>query len=462
MKRYSLIVIITVVILGLLLGGLLATRAANDCDGTPFNDVIDCTVSPSNPETQVDGDLGDDQITVEAGVTTDFIDADGESGAADSKGQGNGGNDVIVNNGTVNVSISGDYVTGAGGNDTITNNGTAGIIYGEEAAGTVTSSGNDTITNNGTVVNDIIADDNATAGGNDTVVNNGTVGGTIDAGGGDDTVTNGGTGIVGNNVNAGNGNDIVTNSGSVGGTIDAGSGNNNVTNSGTVGSNIVSGTGTDTITNNGSVTGTIDAGDGSDTVTIGDGATVGGVISGGSGLDTGTDTLQFKFDDPAAGAAAAAVLAGKSPTGGTATFGGHTYTWSNFEQLQAIFTAAAAAGQTVSVNIAQIKDGRINGYDLGAPIAVYCVPNEYVRVIDIQQDGSNPLAFQVEFNVVNKAVKNAKATFNSISITNGEGDYLSAIQNGSLVAYGPTFDASKIYKFTFQPDCSSGNLGTEG
>ncbi len=464
MKRHSLIIIIAVVSVGLLVGGLLATRAAGDCDGTPGNDVIDCTVSPSNPDTQVDGDLGDDTITVEAGVTTDFIDADGESSAADSKGQGNGGNDVIVNNGTVNVSISGDYVTGAGGNDTITNNGSVGTIYGEEAAGTVTSSGNDNITNNGSVANDIIADDNATAGGNDTVVNNGTVGGTIDAGGGDDTVTNSSTGTVGNNVNAGNGNDIVTNNGSVNGTIDAGNGNNNVTNGGKVGTNIVSGNGTDTITNNGNVTGTIDAGDGSDTVTIGDGATVGGVISGGSALDTGTDTLQFKFDDPAAGAAAAAVLAGKSPAGGTATFGGHTYTWSNFEQLQAIFTAAAAAGQpvSVSVNVAQIKDGRLNGYDLGAPIAVYCVPNEYIEVIDIRQDGSNPLAFRVNFDLVNKAVKEAKATFDSISITNGEGDYLSAILNGSLVAYGPTFDTTKIYKFTFQPDCTSSNQGTEG
>ncbi|MBI1276713.1 MAG: hypothetical protein GC179_01160 [Anaerolineaceae bacterium] len=494
MKRYPLVVIIVVVSLGLLIGGLLAAQAG-DCDGTPGNDVINCTVNPTNPDAQVDGDLGDDNITVATGVTVDFIDADGETSGADNKGAGNGGNDTIVNNGTVNVAISGDYVTGAGGNDTITNNGTVGTIYGDEAAGTVTSSGDDNITNNGTVVNDIIADDNATAGGNDTVTNNGTIGGTIDAGGGNDVVTNNSTGSV-NNINAGNGNDNVTNNGTVNGTIDAGDGNNNVTNSGTVGAGITSGNGTDTINNSGSVTGSIDAGDGNnsvtndgsvsanivtgvgtdmivnngsvsgsisagdgnDTVDIGDGATVGGTIDGGAG----TDTLQFHFNDPAVGAAAAATLAGMSPAGGTATFGGHTYTWSNFEQLRAIFAAAAASGQTVTVSVAQIKDGRINGYDLGAPIAVYCVPDEYIEVIDIRQDGSNPLAFRVAFDIVNKAVKKAKSTFDYVNIASGQGDYLSAVQNGSLVAYGPTFDATKIYKFTFQPDCSANKVGTEG
>jgi hypothetical protein len=468
-KRYLALISIIIATI-IFVGGLLATQAAGTCDGTTGDDVIDCTTSPTGADTQVDGDLGNDTITVGQNVTTTFIDADGQSGAADLPGAGNGGDDTIVNNGTVTIAISGDYATGVGGNDNITNNGTAGTIYGDEAAGTVTSSGDDTITNNGTTGN-IIADDNATAGGNDVVVNNGTVTGTIDAGGGDDNITN--TNSVGD-IDAGNGNNVVTNSGTVNGdvvsgvgsdnitndgdvtgNIDTGDGNNVVTNSATVIGNVVSGTGSDNVTNSGDVTGNIDTGDGNDTVTIDDTSSVGGTINGG----TGTDVLQFTFNDPAAAAAAAVILAQQSPAGGTVTIGGQTYTWVNFEQLKAILLATV--GQSVSIKVRMIKDGRLNAYDLGAPIAIYCVPDEYVQVIDIHQDGINPLAFRTNFKSINNAVAQAKAEFNFASIDSGEGDYLSAMMDGSLVAYGPTFDASKIYRFTFNPDCTYTGIGTE-
>ncbi|MBI1276712.1 MAG: hypothetical protein GC179_01155 [Anaerolineaceae bacterium] len=409
-KHYRWLIGIMVLSLVILSGRLLVANAAG-CDGTTGNDTINCTTNPVNPD-QIDGDLGDDTITQAAGVTTSYIDSDGQPGTADAPGAGNGGNDVVVNNGTVTVSISGDYVTGLPGNDHITNNGTTGDILGDETYDTTAKNGDDVIVNNGTVTGTLRGDGNATinleggSGGNDTITNNGTIG-----------------------------KDIVADSGSSG-----------------VGGN-------DNITNNGSVGGNIDAGGGNDTVTIGDGATVGGTIDGGAG----TDVLKFNFNNPTEGAAAAATLAGMSPAGGTATFGGRTYTWTNFEQLQAIFAAAAVTGQpvTVSVSRGQIKDGRLNGYDLGAPFAVYCVANEYIQVIDIRQDGSNPLAFKVNFDVVNGALKKAQSTFSTISIASGEGDFLSATQNGSLVAYGPTLDGSKIYKFTFQPDCSASAAGVE-
>ncbi len=394
-------------------GGLLVAYAAGDCDGTTGNDVINCTTNPVNPDNQIDGDTGDDNITQGAGVTTTYIDADGLAIGPDDAGAGPGGNDTIVNNGTVTISISADYSTGKPGNDSITNNGSSGALLGDETTDINAQNGDDVIVNNGTVVNSVYGDAipgdvlEGSIAGNDTITNNGVIG-----------------------------KDIVADSGAT------------------------TSNGNDTITNNGTVNGNIDASGGNDQVTIGDGATVGGTIDGGAG----TDTLKFIFNNPADGEAAAAILAGKVASGGTATFGGHTYTWTNFEQLQAIFTAAAAAGEpvTVSVSIAQIKDGRLNGYDLGAPFAVYCVPNEFVRVIDIRQDGSNPLAFQVKFDAVNDAVKKAKATFDTISIANGEGDYLSATQNGSLVVYGPTIDGSKIYKFTFQADCTASTVGIEG
>ena len=172
-------------IVGLMVTGVVIIKAG-DCDGTTGNDTIVCSANPNNPDQNVNGDLGNDNITVDAGVTVTFIDADGD-GIGQSTG--NGGNDVIVNNGTVNNDISGDFVTGAAGNDTITNNGTVnGTIYGDEASGTVTASGNDTIVNSGTVAGDIIADDNLTAGGNDSITNNGQIAGNIDAGGGTDSV----------------------------------------------------------------------------------------------------------------------------------------------------------------------------------------------------------------------------------------------------------------------------------
>ena len=111
-------------------------------------------------------------------------------------------------------------------------------------------------------------------------------------------------------------------------------GNDTIINNGSLAGSIIGDSGTltggsDSITNNGNVGGSIDASSGNDTVIIGIGATVGGTIDGG----TGTDTLQFNFVNPITQAAAAAALAGKPPAGGTATFGGRTYTWQNFEAI---------------------------------------------------------------------------------------------------------------------------------
>lgn len=383
-------------LIGVLLAGALASQA--DCDGTTGDDTIVCSADPNVPDQQVDGDLGNDTITVDAGVTVTFIDADGEISGVDNPGAGNGGNDVIVNDGTVTVAISGDYVTGAAGNDTITNNGTAGSILADDVA---TTSGNDIITNNGTVVTNIVADNTSLTPGNDSVTNNGQVGGNITTGGGTDSVTVGSTGdVVGN----------------------------------------------------------IDAGDGNDAVTMNDGAMVGGIVDGGAG----TDTLTFQFNDPAEGAAAALALAALSPAGGTITFGGQTYTWINFEQLRALYTIAVQSGATdIKINIARINDSRLNAYDLGAPVAIYCVPGEHIEVIDIGGDGVNTVAFRASMSDVNAAVSNAQSTFATVFIAGDLGDMLVAKQDGSLVVLGPTFNGEKMYNFTFQPQCNVTSIGLE-
>ena len=84
-----------------------------------------------------------------------------------------------------------------------------------------------------------------------------------------------------------------------------------------------------------------------------------------------------------------------------------------FHRIAGLIEEDAVAGQPITVSVSgsgQIKDGRLNGYDLGAPFAVYCVPNEFVRVIYIRQSGANVLAFEAKFTEINKDAAAAKST----------------------------------------------------
>lgn len=286
-KKY---ILITALFLTFIAVQVVAAQTPPSCDGTPAADTIICAVSPTSPDDQIDGDLGGDHITQNVGVTTSYIDADGAATGGDVAGVGDGGNDTIVNNGTVTIAISGDYVTGIPGSDTITNNGTTGTILGDETYSTSAPNGNDVIINNGTINHSILGD----AG----------VGTSLAGGaGGDDIITNNGT----------IGEDIIGDSGSGVG-------------------------GDDRIVNNGTVTGSILADSGNDTVVIAPGAAVGGTIDGGPG----TDTLQFNFVNQTDKTAAAAVMVGKSPAGGTVTFYGQTYTWQNFESFDLQVTTSTA------------------------------------------------------------------------------------------------------------------------
>ncbi|MCA0458714.1 MAG: hypothetical protein LCI00_32470 [Chloroflexi bacterium] len=440
MKQYRWAAGIFVLSLTIAAGGIVMAQPG-DCDGTTGSDTINCTTTPGTPDNQADGDLGDDTITIGTGVTVTYVDADGAATGGDVEGAGPGGNDTIVNNGTVTVSIAGDFSTGNPGDDHITNNGTVGDILGDETNNTTAPNGDDTIINNATVTGYIEGDGNddsmlgGGAGGNDTIINNGSVG----------------TDIRGDSGSGPGGNDTITNNGSVGNNIEGDGGNDTVTlgDTSSVGNDIL-------------------MGDGNDKVTVGDGALVGNVIDGGDG----TDTLEFKFNDPDEGAAAAAILAGLSPAGGTVTFGGITYTWTNFEQLVAIFTTIGGGGGggggtgggsiIVTLNsVGGIQDGRLNAFDLAAPLVVYCKVGEQISIIDVQADGSYPTAFVVDFDAVNNAVAAAKASLDTVTIDTGLGDVLVATKDGALVAFGPTLDGSKIYSFTFQPGCTASALGLE-
>jgi len=218
-----------------------------DCDGTPNNDVINCTTNPVNPDAAVEADAGNDQITIGAGVTAYSVSGDTQPGYDGDMSPGISGNDVIVNNGLLlgdvassgEPTLNGDGVEGPGGDDTLTNNGTTNVIAGDFAN---TQGGNDTITNNGIASAAIIGDLMISgAGGNDTILNNAAGETSLISGdfiilygtgnGGDDVITNHGTvtliepqtdGVVSGDIRgddiyglSNGGNDIITNTGTV-------------------------------------------------------------------------------------------------------------------------------------------------------------------------------------------------------------------------------------------------------
>lgn len=255
---------------------------AGDCDdpiaGNNDGDII-CPAPPSFPDDDIGLDLGNDTLTVNSGVTADYVSGDGLDDG--SPNTGNGGDDHITIDGTITC-VDGDNTDGDGGDDTIIVNGTVNCeVAGDNASG---NGGDDRITINGTVGSDVVGDFVGNHGGHDTITINGSVGG-----------------------------DVI-------GDLSFGDGGN------------------DTITINGSVSGNV-YGDGAfgaggdDTVILGHNASAGGILDG----EDGFDTLQFE-------ALTQSQLAGLDPASGTITFGGHTYTWLNFEQLIGLLRVLSEAG----------------------------------------------------------------------------------------------------------------------
>jgi hypothetical protein len=142
--------------------------------------------------------------------------------------------------------------------------------------------------------------------------------------GGSDTITIDGTvslQLSGDSVRGRGGNDVIT-----------------IAATGSVGSIVGDGAsvgGSDTISIAGTVVGNVDADGGSttvggnDTITLHTNALVGGIISGGGGIDT----LVFAFSGDAAGdEVIAAILANPAAyTSGSVTYNGYAYTWSGIE-----------------------------------------------------------------------------------------------------------------------------------
>lgn len=371
-----------------LMMGLAAILPAKaDCtggdDGTTGDDTQVCDAANQPDNNYVSGNAGDDSITVEADASA--YNAMGDAGNGGVPLAGDGGNDNITINGTVDGLVYGDNVDGNGGDDSIVINGTVGQdVYGDMAGG---DAGSDTIVVNGTVGGTVYADNAQGNAADDTVVINGTVNGSVegDAGnytGGNDTITV--NGVVNGDVNGdftgGNGGDdtIIIN-GEVGGSVigDNASG-------GTFGTN--GSGGDDTITISGIVHGDV-LGDyvsgqgGDDTVVLQDGAVVDGVIDG----EGGNDTLTFSFstDDEFAYNDWLVQIAAAMPEGGTITINGNNYTWRNFEELQNL------------VRLSGPNKGRILCYRTVG--AIYANPDGiFVYSIDPSSQGSYEISLTAD------------------------------------------------------------------
>jgi hypothetical protein len=302
-------------------GDWAGTAAADDYtnDGTVSGDVLldagnDVFTNNGRVTGTVRGQNWHDQLINNAG------------GQIDGTMQGGNGNDTIINYGTVGVNL-----WGGNHDDTIENHGTANQIYGGSGADTITNTGTVTTNINGEEDNDIITNSGTAnhiygGSGNDTITNNGNLGGRIYGEEGNDTITNNGSvsaGIVG-----GDGNDTITNNGSVGAGINAGVGNDTITINGTVAGNVYGREGDDTITINGRVDGDVCGDQDNDWVILKAGASVGGSIRGGVGINTVT------YDNvPDTGA----------------------FTLTNFDQVEYIGTNGMSGSQNVSGIIMAVR-----------------------------------------------------------------------------------------------------------
>ena len=324
------------------------SAAYAECVPTPDNLDNDITCDSATPIEDVEAMGGNDTITITA-QTTISNEATGDGDGSDGYFAGDGGVDIITNNGTVTQNIYGDFATGNGGNDSITNNGSVAVdIAGDGIVGTG-NGGNDTIINTGTIgsnVAGIVGDIADGDGGHDVITNSGSMAGgilgdVVDGSGGNDTITNDGTlkdiygegnttaggadlvinnaimhgYIVGDDAISG-GNDTIINEGSiefgiVGDNAITG-GDDNITNNGTVGEDIIGDItyvdinqnggdgGSDSITNNGSVVGNI-LGDDAEGAGAGDDITNNGTVDGDINGEGGDDTVTVKFGSTVGG-----------------------------------------------------------------------------------------------------------------------------------------------------------------
>ena len=96
----------------------------------------------------------------------------------------------------------------------------------------------------------------------------------------------------------------------------------------------------------------------------------------------------------------------------------------------------------------RINDGRINAYDVGAPLAAYCTSDGGIAVWDISDVGEGTLGFTVTGAEISAALSQAAQSGQNILVGEGLGNSLYALANGNLMLTGPDVkESGKTYQF---------------
>lgn len=99
-----------------------------------------------------------------------------------------------------------------------------------------------------------------------------------------------------------------------------------------------------------------------------------------------------------------------------------------------------------------IDDGRINAYDLGAPLAAYCKAGG-MEVWDIDNSGHGTLAFTVTADQIAAGLSDAAASGQNQLIGEGLGNSLYALPSNQLTLVGPDVkEPGKTYEFVAPGD----------
>ena len=103
---------------------------------------------------------------------------------------------------------------------------------------------------------------------------------------------------------------------------------------------------------------------------------------------------------------------------------------------------------SVCSTLAHIDDGRINAYDLGAPLAAYCTPDNGIAVWDIDDAGQGTLGFTATADEIASALSDAVSSGQNQLIAQGLGNSLYALSSNEVQLVGPDIhEPGKTYDF---------------
>lgn len=396
------------------------------------------------------------------------------NGEINNSGRVNGGGAAILLIGKLGLDEEGNVTFGGGG--TINNSGRAkgdmvGIaLLGEgainnsgEAAGSlaaITGIGNVNIVNEGLAVGDVAG---ILGVGNTNVYNTGSVfggeAGIVILGNGTVNVADGYVGGGAAAILGDDGNQHV----SINGIVDGGNGQ---LEEGMLPSTvdverlaIALNGGNDSVTlrTNADVYGDILMGEGDDTVQIISGAQVDGLIDGGGEITEdllilGEGNYCYEVSGMTDFVNQSRLYAQSiNPEGDTFIFDGNTYSIADFERV--------ISGRRLVYCVGMIDDGRINAYDIGAPVAGYCNVEDGVNLWDINSDGSGEPDFSVSGADMRAALEVAvNSGVNQLIAQSPRGNSLWALSSNEYQFMGPDLnEPGKTYVYIFSPDrCGPG------